>query len=681
MKKIFSIASILFPLLVGAQSHTDSIELVPVVVTATAHAVQRGGSVTMVDVVGSEQLEAIASTTLTDGLRLGTGLRVEYTCQNCGQPELKMNGLGGEYTQVLIDGRPVMNPLAAAFLLEQLPTAMIDRVEVMRGGGSSLYGAGAIGGVVNVITREPLRNTATASSIARLIGGKTLDMSQQFSASMVNESHRAGLFLFGQQQLRNPYDHNGDGYSELGQLRSRMLGMRGYVRLSDYSKLGLEYHNIGESRRGGDLHDLPETMAHIAEGSTHDIHNGLLRYDLFTRDGFGHLELFASAQHVRRQSYLTLRSDGDPYGSDYWNIRGLTTTEGLRYSHSISRLLFLPATVTAGIDHTYDYLHDRIIESNDTLEQRVHNVAAYAQSEWRSHCWTLLAGLRADKNSLVEKPVVSPRVSVRYAPSDHFVFRTGYSSGFRAPQLFDEDLHEEAVNGSRYILTNATSLHMERSHSFNVSVDLCHHHDSWEADLLLEGFYTYIDGAFVNVWLFDDTAAGLRHYERQNADGARVGGLNAELRFRPAAPAAFKAGLTLQRSRYTGQGLEWKEGNFEKEMERAPNWYGFLQAQWMPTRRLTLSADATLTGSMLVYHAVDDDNVLRVHTPAFFDLSLRVNYSLPLSDRTTLDLQGGVLNLFNAYQRDLDSGPLRDSDYIYGPLLPRSVYLGAKLTL
>ena len=116
-----------------------------------------------------------------------------------------------------------------------------------------------------------------------------------------------------------------------------------------------------------------------------------------------------------------------------------------------------------------------------------------------------------DKHTMIEVPVVSPRLNLRYAPSDHLALRVGYSSGVRAPQVYDEDLHVGAVNGELYKITNAADLRMERSHSLTGSADLCFHLGSLEADLLVEGFYTRINDAFVNELLLGDTISGYMH--------------------------------------------------------------------------------------------------------------------------------------------------------------------------
>ena len=666
----------------------DVVALRQVVVTATQHAISRTESPAVVGVVSSRDIEASGAVNLADGLRQQTGVCIENSCQNCGAFDVRLNGLGGAYSQVLIDSRPVNNALASIYLLEQLPTAMIDQIEVMRGGGSALYGSNAIAGVINVITKEPVRNTASVSNITNLIGGKSIDWSNSFNASVVSDNRKAGLYIYGHNRQRNPYDRDGDGYSELGLLKARMVGFRGYVRTGDYSKLNVEYHNINDFRRGGDRFDLPSNQAHISEGGEHDIHCGNLKWDWFSADGNSHASLFASTQYVDRQSYYGERDDGDSFGNSYGYTADLTLNEGMQYSHHFQKFLFMPSELTAGIEHTCDILNDRNLVETDTLRQDVSVVSAYLQNEWKSKNWSILIGLRADQHTMLDNPVLSPRLNIRYAPSHHVVLRAGYSSGFRAPQVYNEDLHVGAVNGELFKLTNADGLREERSHSLNASGDFCFHIGKIEGDILVEGFYTRINNAFVNELLFDDTTAGYLIYERRNEDGAEVKGLNFEMRLTPAEKLQLQLGGTLQSSRYTGEGQEWSEGKYEQRMERVPNLYGYLNGTYMPTERLQLMVSGTFTGQMLVYHSVASGskhssaiNVEQVTTPSFFDLTLKASYSIPFGKRTALEITAGVQNLFDSYQRDFDSGPERDASYIYGPTRPRTFFVGAKLNI
>ena len=175
------------------------------------------------------------------------GVRVETNCQNCGFQQVRINGLDGPYTQILIDSRPVFSALSGVYGLEQIPASMIERVEVMRGGGSALFGSSAIAGTINIITKEPLRNSGQLShTITCFSGGNSFDNNTSLNLSLVTDDHRAGVYIFGQNRHRSGYDYDGDGFTELPKLKNQTVGFRSYFKTSTYSKLTFEYHHLQE---------------------------------------------------------------------------------------------------------------------------------------------------------------------------------------------------------------------------------------------------------------------------------------------------------------------------------------------------------------------------------------------------------------------------------------------------
>lgn len=113
---------------------------------------------------------------------------------------------------------------------------MIERVEVMRGGGSALFGSSAIAGTINIITKEPLRNSGQLSHTITSIGGSSaFDNNTSLNASLVTDDHRAGLYIFGQNRHRSGYDYDGDGFTELPKLKNQTVGFRSYLKTSTYS--------------------------------------------------------------------------------------------------------------------------------------------------------------------------------------------------------------------------------------------------------------------------------------------------------------------------------------------------------------------------------------------------------------------------------------------------------------
>ena len=275
-----------------------------VVVSASRTETNRKFSPTIVSVASTKLFESTASSNLAETMNFQSGLRVENNCGNCGTTQLRINGLEGQYSQVLLDSRPIFSSLASVYGLEQLPVAMIERVEVIRGGGSALFGANAIGGVVNIITKEPLYNSVTLANTTNISEGGTADFNTSLNGSFVSDDYKTGVYLFGMIRDRDSYDRNGDGFSDIPELNSETVGFRAYYKTSPYTRLTAEYHHIHEFRRGGNAFDLPPHMADIAEQLNHKIDGGGLKFDWFSPDGRHRLGVYASAQRIGRDSYF-----------------------------------------------------------------------------------------------------------------------------------------------------------------------------------------------------------------------------------------------------------------------------------------------------------------------------------------------------------------------------------------
>ena len=660
---------------VNFEALEDAISLDGVVVSANRNETTRRLAPSLVNVLDSRMFEANNATSLSDGLNFQPGVRVENNCQNCGFQQVRINGLEGPYTQILLDNRPIFSALTGVYGLEQVPANMIERVEVMRGGGSALFGSSAIAGTINIITKEPLRNSAQVAHSLTMTGGSRPDNNTTLNASLVTDDHKAGIYLFGQSRYRASYDHDGDGFSELGRIHAKTLGFRSYLKTSTYSKLTFEFHNISEFRRGGNLLDRPPHETDITEQTDHNINGGGLKFDLFSKDYKHRLNVYTSAQHTHRQSYYGAGQDPNAYG----HTTDMTFIGGAQYSYSWDKCLFLPAELTGGLEYNYDDLEDQMLDYDRIIAQKVHIESAFLQNEWKNKQWSLLLGGRLDKHNMIQHVIFSPRANVRYNPTEDINFRLSYSSGFRAPQAFDEDLHVTAVGGDVAMIQISDDLKEEKSQSISASMDFYHRWGGVQVNFLVEGFYTDLRDVFVLEDIGRD-AQGNRLMERRNGSGARVAGVNLEAKM-AYAWMQLQAGATLQRSRYK-EPESWSETvDPQKKMFRSPDVYGYFTSTFTPWKRFSCSLTGTYTGSMLVQHMagyIPEDR--EETTPDFFDMNLKLAYDIPLFQTVTLQVNGGVQNLFNAFQSDFDKGGNRDAGYVYGPGSPRSYFIGCKIS-
>ncbi|MCT4615487.1 MAG: TonB-dependent receptor [Marinifilaceae bacterium] len=689
----------------------DVLGLEEVVVTGDRSETSRTESSTIVNTLSPKLFSVTQSSTLSEGLKFAPGLRLENNCQNCGFTQIRMNGMEGPYSQILINSKAIFSGLAGVYGLELIPSNMIDRVEVVRGGGSALYGSNAIAGTINLILKDPVNNSFEFGANSSFIGvgqdnsgGISEDYKLDFNTSLVTSDGKTGMALYGYYRDRSPFDANDDGFSEISSVDNTTLGTRVFHRFSSRNKLALDFFNIKENRRGGDSHSHIEHDAEIAEAVKHNITTAALTYDQFFRE-IDKLSVYASAQKVDRDSY---------YGagkslSDYGKTEGLTYTVGAQYdaNFDISKL-------TVGVENVGDYLDDKkmgypdlenisldsegkpvinYIGNTQIADQEKNVFGAFAQYELKLNKFTVSAGARFDRYDIKDKThndgsgdtdgnVFSPRLTLKYDIFEYLQARGSFSKGYRAPQLFDEDLHIEASTSRKIIHKNSPKLEQETSNSYMASLDFNKKIGNTSVGILAEGFVTKLDNPFINE-RSDPDANGVTTYTRINAkDGAEVKGINLEFNIIPSIKYAFKGGLTIQKSEYENAA----EVDFnEKKFLRTPEKYGFFTFEYKPTKKFNISASGNYTGSMLVpYHgpklgtAEKMDAGIIKESDDFFDLGIKFDYTMKING-AKMKFIAGMKNIFNSYQDDFDKGGDRDPAYIYGPLNPRTIYFGIKI--
>lgn len=661
-----------------------------VVVSANRNETKRSMAPNLVNVIGSKVFDITQSTCLAKGLNFQPGVRTEDDCQNCGFTQVRINGLDGHYSQILVNSRPVFSSLNGVYGLEHIPANMIDRVEVVRGGGSALFGASAIGGTINIITKEPLHNSASfAHNFMSQGGANSFDNVTTGNVSLVTNDNKAGVYAYGQTRTRQGYDYDGDGYTELPELNNQTFGLNSFLRLNPYSKLSLQYHGIHEFRRGGNKLNQAPHEANIAEQVEHNIQGGGLTYDFYSPNEKDRLSAYFSFQTTARKSYYGGIGEGTEEDKEtaekaYGTTHNFTYVAGTQYVHSFDKLLFMPSDLTLGGEYNFDGLKDFIIGYDRHFKQNVRIGSFFFQNEWKNKQWSFLVGGRLDKHNLVDHIIFSPRANLRFNPTENVNLRITYAGGFRAPQAFDEDLHVGVVGGERLVTTLAKNLKEERSNSFSVSADLYHRFGNVQTNLLIEGFYTDLNNVFALRQLSQPDAQGNTVQECYNAYGAKVLGLNIEGKATFTRWFSLQAGVTLQQSHYN-EAIAWNDEVPEqkfKKMMRTPNIYGYFAASFTPIKRLTASVTGNYTGSMLVGHAAGSgvDEPVAVNTPNFMEVNMKLAYDFPIYKYINLQVNGGIQNITNAYQKDFDKGWNRDSGYIYGPSLPRSYFVGVKVS-
>ena len=423
---------------------------------------------------------------------------------------------------------------------------------------------------------------------------------------------------------------------------------------------------------------------------------GALTYEQYFRKN-DMLSIFVSTQLLERDSYYgALKSL-----SDYGNTKDLTYNTGIQYKAELNI-----GTLIAGVENTGGFLVDKKLgypdyknaviedgiiteiphmENNIIADQSSVSSGIFLQYDIKINKLKIGVGGRVDHYSITDNTtdeapkdgnIFSPRLSLMYEIAEPLQFRLSYSQGYRAPQIFDEDLHIETSGSRQVIHENDADLKQETSRSYMASLDFNKVIGTVTSGLLLEGFYTRLKDPFVNK-IGEPNENGQVIYTRTNAEeGAVVKGVNIELKLKPFSNFALTSGFTVQSSRFDVE----QEFNTRKFF-RTPSEYGYINMDWDFIENFGLALTGTYTGKMQVpYFGIytdPEEGELRQSNP-FWDLGTKIHYDIKING-ASLQLFTGTKNIFNSFQSDFDIGVDRDPAYIYGPLSPRSIYFGIKI--
>ncbi|MEM9052205.1 MAG: TonB-dependent receptor [Bacteroidota bacterium] len=697
----------------------DDISLSQVVVSATSGEIPIFEAPVIVSNISEAKFENTQSLTLAEGLSFSPGLRLENNCQNCGFTQLRMNGLEGAYSQILINSRPIFSALTGVYGLDLIPANMIDRVEVVRGGGSALYGGNAIAGTVNILTKDPLDDSFQIGINQSFIDGDASDRTFTFNGSIVSDDLKMGLNLYGFNRNRDYWDANGDGFSEITLLENSTFGFDAFYKPTQNSRFELNAFSINEYRRGGNDFDLEPHQTDITEELDHRILGGALSYELFFDDYRQKISLYASGQQTDRGSYYggggrVLQFGDSLTESDILAINAYGTSEdvslvgGARYTFEFNSKMQL----YAGSEFQYNSVTDLMPGYGRSILQDVGVWGSFAQLELRPmEKLSVIAGGRfdlvnidgdynfasAESNASVNDQYVNEeqlgvfvsRASVMYELNPNVRLRGSYAQGYRAPQAFDEDLHIETVGGAALFTQLDPDLVTERSNSFTASLNYSKVSEKVQSNIVVEGFYTDLIDPFITTDQME-LPNGVAVVTKRNGSGASVYGINLEVNAAFQQKWILNAGLTLQAARYDEAEQIWSremvsDANTDSVIStdrilRTPNTYGYMSLTYRPVNAWSFTHSAVYTGTMDVAHVINPETEFTIieETPEFLESNLKVNYTLPFKEKGWVEIFGGVQNIFNAYQDDFDIGPDRDPSYIYGPNRPRTIFFGVR---
>ena len=697
----------------------DMLELSQVVVTGTRTQHYLKNVPIRTEVLTSQAIAKKNALNLFEALEGVPGVRVEQQCQACNFSMVRMQGLGAEHTQVLIDGEPIYSGLAGVYGLQQLGTNDIDRLEIVKGAGSALYGSSAVAGAINIITKEPTYEPTVSADVQFGSWGH-----KSYSASAGMRRNKIGLNVFAQRLEMDAVDKTQDGMNRdevkhkdgvsdrvKSQLNNVGVGIYFFSPFAQNDKLVIRGKAMDEFRAGGTLtNDV--YLNPFTEG-TENIKTNRLSADLNYTLPIGSNSTFnlaAAYVHHKRNatndtflgSYKSSHNDESPDVEMMrpYMARENTFTPSMSFTTSLGN-----HTLLLGAQGSFTRLRETglyCIDDEDNKEyygtaytslgkKHANEVGFFIQDEWSNLLpgLTIVPGVRLDTHSSGEeyessqkvfdgtfpktkfnKTMFAPRLAIKYDIDPKLVLRANFGTGFRAPYGFSEDLH--LCSGSPRVW-KSSELNGEKSVSFNLSAD----YYGKDVQVSLNLFRTNLSDK-IEFAKADDKVKKLGYtYQWENVDDAYVQGIELGTKIKIVRNLRAGVNWTFNQGKYKHIRDDWKDTKYaqdSKYISRFPKMTGDLSLDYTPGS-WTFSVTSSLQGKMYIdYNAEEEANSKIKQTPTFMLFNCRVAKQLG----NTLTLYAGGKNIFSYIQ---DEKHTDDAAFMYAPVYGATWYAGVSIKL
>lgn len=720
------------------QLEEDAFDLSQVVVTGTRTAHFIKDVPVRTEVITSQAMTKKNAQSLFDALEGIPGIRAEQQCQSCNFSMVRMQGLGAEHTQILVDGAPVYSGLAGVYGLQQIGTNDVDRLEIVKGAGSALYGSSAVAGAINIVSKEPSFEPSVNADVQFGNWGY-----KNYNASGSMRNSKMGLNVFLQRTEMDAVDETQDGMtrSEVKhkdgvsdrvseQLTNLGFNLYFFNPFATGDKLILRGKALDEQRYGGtmtgDLYLNP-----FSEG-TENIKTNRLSADLQYKLPVGaRSEFNLSAAYVYHRRNATndtfLSSYKDSHRTDPDDPEtGQSPDVELMRPYMAKENSFAPSLtftstlashrLLAGVQGYFTKLRETGMYCIDDSESAYYGTAYtsvgkkhadeygfFVQDEWDvTPRLTVVPGVRLDIHDSGEeytssekvfdgtfpktsfsKTTVNPRLAVKYDVSPALVLRANFGTGFRAPYGFSEDLH--LCSGSPRVW-KSSGLKGERSVSYNLSADYYGSNYQFSVNVFRTDLKDKIQ--------FETASQEVKKlgytYQWVNVDDAYVQGVELSAKGNLLKDLAAGLSWTFNQGKFKHERADWADPSTEENtahpsrlqyakdsryISRFPSMTGDLSLDYTPGT-WTFSVTGSFQGSMYIDYNSEDNgaNSKIKKTSPFMLFNCRVAKRMG----NMITLYAGGKNIFSYIQ---DEKHTDDAAFMYAPVYGATWYAGVSVKL
>ena len=630
-----------------------------IVISGTLRPVSKTNSPVPVEVYSETFFKKNPTPSIFESLQNVNGVRPQLNCSVCNTGDIHINGLEGPYTFVLIDGMPLVSGLSTVYGLTGIPQALIERVEIVKGPASTLYGSEAVGGIINVITKKATNAPILSTDVmASSWGEVNTDISMSYKASEKVQ----GLLGVNYFNFQNRIDNNNDNFTD----------MTLQNRISIFNKINIERKSnkvftiagryVYEDRWGGEMNWEKEFRGG----------NQIYGESIYTNrwETFGTYEL-PTTENISFQFSANGHYQDSFYGETSYDAEQLVGFGQLVYNKQLGEkhdlLLGAAYRYTFYDDNTFATLNENGIENNPSI---IHLPGVFAQDEISlTDRKKLLLGVRWDHNSM-HGNIFSPRVNYKWNSKDKSnIVRLSAGNGFRVANVFTED--HAALTGARTVEFDG-ALDPETSWNGNINYVKKINTENSFITLDASAFYTYFNNR-----ILPDYESDPNKIIYANLEGHSVSqgiSLNADLLFTNG--LAINAGATFMEVSVT-------ENDVKRKQLLTESFSGVWSISYDFGNNFSIDYTGNLYGPMRLPLLGENDP--RDEYSPWFSVQ---NIQLSKKFSNSWEVYGGVKNLLNftpaANSINSPDAPFSDSfdpSYVYASNQGIRAFVGVRYTL
>ncbi|MEG2077829.1 TonB-dependent receptor [Chryseobacterium sp.] len=593
-----------------------------VVITGTIKPVSKSKSPVNVEIYSQKFFQKNPTPSVFESIAMVNGVQPQLNCSVCNTGDIHINGLEGPYTMILIDGMPIVSSLSTVYGLSGIPNSIIERIEVVKGPASSLYGSEAMGGVINIITK----NAQTAPKLSmNLMTTTWAENNVDFSTKFNLGKSAASLLSLNYFSFNEKIDQNKDNFTDAAlQNRISVFNKWNFKRKENrMASFALRY--LYEDRFGGEMQ-----WNKSFRGS-----NEVYGESIYTNrvEAFGMYQLPLKEQIFTQFSY-NYHDQNSFYGNTpYQALQKVAFVQTYWDKKLGSHDIILGLTFKKTF---YDDNTPGTLGSDEATNQPMKSpiFGAFIQDQWEiNEKNTVLLGYRFDYDK-IHHSVHSPRFAWKYSPNPYHIFRFNFGTGFRVVNLFTED--HAALTGSREVVIQAN---LKPEKSINGNLNYVWKIPMGERLLNVDTsiFYTYFSNKIVGDF---DTDPQKITYDNLNGYGiSRGASMNVDFSF--SFPLSINLGVT-----YLDVYQKFDDKTEKSRQLHAPKWSGTYSLTYKFKNYLAIDFTGQFYGPMRLPVLPND------YRPEYSPLYSLANIQVSKSFESGFEIYFGVKNLFNFTPKD-----------------------------